>query len=76
MHARPPRWSATGHIAVRRLSAAALSISLIALLAAIPTVSASASPPAATPSLTLPVGITGLSPTEVEKVLAGIPLGA
>ena len=35
MHALPHRWSATGHIAVRRLSAIALSISLIALLAAI-----------------------------------------
>jgi hypothetical protein len=76
MHAEPHRWSPTRNLTVRRLSAVALSISLIALLAAIPTVSASASPPAATPSLTLPVGISGLAPIAVEEALAEIPLGA
>lgn len=76
MHARPPRWSTTRHTAVRRLSAVALSISLIALLAAIPTVSASASPPSAAPGLTLPVSVSSLPAAEVEKVLAEIPLGA
>jgi hypothetical protein len=77
MYARPHRWSATGHIAVRRLSALALSTSLIALLAAIPTGSASASPPAATSTLTPPVGISGLpalSPEALKEIASGVPL--
>jgi hypothetical protein len=77
MHARPHRWSATGHIAVRRLSAVALSSSLIALLAAIPAGSASASPPAAGSTLTLPVGVSGLpalSTEALKEIASGVPL--
>jgi hypothetical protein len=77
MHARPHRWSATGHIAVRRLSAVALSVSLIALLAAIPAGSASASPPASTSTLTPPVGISSLpalSPELLKEITSGVPL--
>jgi hypothetical protein len=59
----------------RRLAAVALTAALVALLAALPTMPASASPPAPTPSLTLPVTVSGLPVGEVENLLAGISLG-
>jgi hypothetical protein len=77
MYARPHRWSATGHIAARRLSAIALSTSLIALLAAIPAGSASANPPASTSILTPPVGVSSLpalTPEVLKEITSGVPL--
>jgi hypothetical protein len=52
---------------------AASVASSLALLAAIPTGSAVASP--VTPNITLPAQVTGLPPGEVEKVLGEVPLG-
>jgi uncharacterized membrane protein YgcG len=76
MHTQPPRCSTTGNLAIRRLSAAALTISLIALLAAIPTTSAGARSTSAAPSFTPPAVVSGLPSGEVEKLLSEIPLGS
>jgi uncharacterized membrane protein YgcG len=76
MHTQPHRGSTTGNAVVRRLSAAALCISLIALLAAIPTTSGGARSTSAAPSFTLPASVSGLPSGEVEKLLSEIPLGS
>jgi uncharacterized membrane protein YgcG len=76
MHTQSHRCSTTRNRVVRRLSAAALCISLIALLAAIPTTSADARSASAAPSFTLPASVSGLPAGEVEKLLSEIPLGS
>jgi uncharacterized membrane protein YgcG len=76
MHTQSPRCSATGNLVIRRLGTAALTIALIALLAAIPTTSADARSTSAAPSFTLPASVSGLPSGEVEKLLSEIPLGS
>jgi uncharacterized membrane protein YgcG len=76
MHTQSHRCSTPRNPVVRRLSAAALCISLIALLAAIPTVPASARSTTAAPSFTLPASVSGLPTSEVEKLLSEIPLAS
>jgi hypothetical protein len=76
MHTQSHRCSTPRNPVVRRLSAVALSISLIALLAAIPTTSAGARSTSAAPSFTPPASVSGLPSGEVEKLLSEIPLGS
>jgi hypothetical protein len=76
MHVQPHRYRTARRHEVRHRPAAALSValsvSLFALLGALPTASASTGSPA--PSITLPATVSALPPGEVEKLLSGVSL--
>ncbi len=72
MHVQSRRCSAVRRRSAHRLTIAMLSASLVALLAALPTTPATASPPI--PSTTLTNPVSAVPAGEVEKLLAEIPL--
>lgn len=86
MHAQFHRYSVTRRPSVRRLATAILSVSLVAALAALPatpasaststsaSASASASASQPKPSVVQPATVSTLPTSEVEELLADIPL--
>lgn len=72
MYAQFSRHRISRQPSVHRAAVATLCVSLVASLAALPTASASATPPK--PSAGLPMTISALPPGEVETLLAEIPL--
>jgi hypothetical protein len=74
MHAQPHRYSFTTSRHTQGLIAVTLTAALFALLAAIPTGWARAASP--TPSVTTIPVVEALTPTELDEVLATLPVGA
>lgn len=74
MHAQPRRYPFPAPSHARGLIAVTLAVTLFALLAAIPTGWAHATPPA--PNVTTIPVVEALTPTELDEVLATLPVGA